>query len=66
MNQRKSNMTEITSEQFITAFGAEPVQDDLERCNCDKAGEKGHFYCGWNHQKNGPVFMHGPEQSLSQ
>ena len=51
----------ITEEYFITAVGREPVIDDLARCNCPKAGELGHFQCGWNHQKNLPVFMAGPE-----
>lgn len=28
----------ITAEQFAEATGRQPENDDLERCNCDKAG----------------------------
>jgi len=46
----------ITRENFIEATGREPEQDDLERCNCDKAGEVGHMFCGWDYTLNKPVF----------
>lgn len=49
----------ITAEQFKQATGHEPVQDDLERCNCPKAGEIGHLSCGWDEEKNLPQFMTG-------
>ena len=38
-----------------------PQQDDLERCNCLKAGQIGHTDCGWNTAKNMPVFMIGTQ-----
>lgn len=47
---------EITARYFKQCTGNEPQDDDLERCNCQKAGEEGHYYCGWNHDKNQPVF----------
>ena len=54
---------EITEEQYIKATGQQPRDDDLERCNCPKAGQSGHGSCGWNHKANLPVFMVGPEKN---
>lgn len=51
---------QITKVRFISATGLEPVDDDLERCNCPKAGTVGHFCCGWNEQRNAPQFLCGP------
>lgn len=50
-------ISEITAEQFKEATGHDHEQDDLERCNCQKAGEIGHQYCGWNYARNLPMFM---------
>lgn len=50
----------ITREKFKEATGLEPEQDDLDRCNCTQAGELGHFFCGWNEEKNLPRFMTEP------
>ena len=47
----------ITAEQFKEATGTEPVNDDLERSNCPKAGTLGHQDCGWCENKNLPNFM---------
>ncbi len=45
----------MTPEQFKAAVGREHRQDDLERANCDKAGQHGHTNCGvCEHQL--PVF----------
>jgi hypothetical protein len=41
--------------EFIHYVGHEPIEDDLERCNCEKAGEIGHFDCGIC-EHNKPVF----------
>lgn len=49
----------INKRQFKKATGFAPVQDDLERCNCRKAGQPGHMSCGWNKAKRLPVFMVG-------
>lgn len=49
----------ITAEQFEKATGQKSEKDDLERCNCNKAGELGHLMCGWNKTANLPVFMCG-------
>jgi hypothetical protein len=49
----------ITAEMFKKATGRDPIQDDLERCNCDCAGESGNWACGWNIALNMPVFMVG-------
>lgn len=51
----------ITAEVFKLATGDDPVQDDLERCNCAKAGELGHSQCGWNYARNLPMFMNNDE-----
>ena len=52
-------MRTITAEEFEKATGHPPVQDDLERCNCDKAGQMGHWQCGWDEERNLPVFVTG-------
>ncbi len=49
----------ITAESFTKHVGFPPENDDLERCNCEKAGELGHFSCGWDHSKNLPRYMTG-------
>lgn len=54
---------EITASYFKECTGDEPRNDDLERCNCQKAGEHGHRYCGWNHDLKLPVFYGGADQS---
>lgn len=53
----------ITAEQFKAAVGCDPIQDDLERCNCDKAGQFGHSQCGWDTERGMPVFV--PGESLT-
>ena len=47
----------ITEEYFKEAVGSAPEQDDLDRCNCERAGKVGHFDCGWNTAHNKPNFM---------
>lgn len=53
---------EMSAEEFECIVGYPPVDDDLERCNCQKAGEVGHYYCGWNQKLNRPMFMGGSEE----
>ncbi len=50
----------ITREKFIAATGREPVDDDLERCNCEHAGALLHSCCGWNELLDLPQFDVGP------
>jgi hypothetical protein len=45
---------EITAHMFLGATGRAPVDDDLERANCDKAGTIHHIHCGWCWHKNLP------------
>jgi hypothetical protein len=52
-------MTTITRDHFVSRVGRKPENDDLDRCNCKEAGEVGHYYCGWNKEKDLPVFMVG-------
>lgn len=51
----------ITAEYFEKHVGYPPDQDDLERCNCGKSGELGHFHCGWDFDQNLPQFMLPPK-----
>lgn len=52
-------MDEITAEMFKEFTGREPMDDDLERCNCKKVGQPGHMSCGWNKALNLPRFEVG-------
>jgi hypothetical protein len=36
----------ITEAEFKQRFKRDPVHDDLERVNCDRVGEPGHWQCG--------------------
>jgi hypothetical protein len=54
-------MKEITAEKFEQRMGQPPIQDDLERCNCQEAGKLGHSSCGWNEEFDLPVFLVGRE-----
>ena len=49
----------ITAERYKTATGVDPIQDDLERCNCPFAGETGHGDCGWDEVNNKSCFWAG-------
>jgi hypothetical protein len=48
---------EITFDFYCVATQTLPENDDLERSNCQKAGESGHTSCGWNYQMNWPEFF---------
>jgi hypothetical protein len=49
----------ITEEHFTQRMRRAPEQDDLERSNCDKAGQPGHSQCGWDTEFDLPVFLVG-------
>ena len=51
--------TKITREIFKEKVGREPINDDLERCNCVTAGDMGHRYCGWCKKHDIPNFECG-------
>jgi hypothetical protein len=55
---------EITKEYFTEKVGRAPEQDDLERCNCKDAGKVCHSQCGWNYERDLPVFMVGRTMDL--
>ena len=38
---------DIDAERFEELAGYPPEGDDLERVNCDKIEEPGHYACGW-------------------
>ena len=46
----------VTADTFYIITGHRPVYDDLERCNCTKAGEVEHWSCGMCRHGQ-PVFM---------
>ena len=46
-------------DRFFEATGSQPENDDLERSFCDKAGEIGHYQCGWCSDCNKPRFICG-------
>ena len=54
-------MEKITAEKFKERVGVDPdpENDDLARCNCEKAGTVGHFSCGWCKKCDLPVFICG-------
>jgi len=52
---------EITAEFFEQCTGAHPVDDDLDRCNCQQVGSPGHNFCGWNYRVNKPIFENNEE-----
>jgi hypothetical protein len=46
----------IDAKHFKKATGVSPQDDDLERCNCPKAGEMFHTMCGWDRERDLPNF----------
>ena len=51
----------IDASFFKLHTGSDPKNDDLERCNCDKAGTVGHDFCGWNYRVMLPMFSNRHE-----
>lgn len=54
----------VTAVMFKAMTGRVPIQDDLERCNCKKAGQIGHYSCGMC-KHDMPVFRCQPCFTLS-
>lgn len=52
-------MAEITPEKFKELTGQAPERDDLQRVNCDLAGESGHWQCGLCEEHDKPRFLCG-------
>lgn len=50
-------MKVITRDMFVAAVGAEPLVDDLDRCNCPRRGMPGHMMCGWDEELGLPRFL---------
>jgi hypothetical protein len=46
----------LTAEDFRNATGREAEDDDLDRVNCSKVGNDGHWMCGWCYKHNMPFF----------
>jgi hypothetical protein len=46
-------------QEFEQKTGRAPEHDDLDRVNCLKAGQLGHYHCGWCDNHDGPIFECG-------
>lgn len=44
------------SRTYLSVVGRLPVDDDLDRVNCDEAGEFGHISCGVCKKHNLPFY----------
>ena len=57
----------VTKKKFKAAMGRDPIQDELERCNCALGGSTGHWGCGWCEECNKPRYTcsHLPRPPLS-
>jgi len=49
----------LNKKEYKEKTGYDPKQDDLERVNCNLAGNIGHYYCGWCLDHNAPRFECG-------
>lgn len=49
----------IDEKTFTEKVGVPPEGDDLERCNCPKAGQVRHYLCGWCDKHDKPRFICG-------
>lgn len=49
----------FTKSYFYNFVNRNPEMDDLERCSCQKQGQIDHMCCGWNFDKQLPVYMAG-------
>lgn len=49
----------FTAQQFEEMTGFPAIEDDLERLNCDQAGEIGHGGCGFCPDHKKPRFVCG-------
>ena len=55
----------VNDEIFKHFTKSDPSDDDVERCNCTKAGSVGHFSCGWCASCCRPVFICGHRKESS-
>lgn len=46
----------IDADTYTAATGRPPQDDDLDRANCDRAGDLGHLACGWDTTRNIPGY----------
>lgn len=49
----------IDAQQFKNATGRYPRADDLDRVNCQRVGNLGHYFCGWCGDCQMPRFICG-------
>lgn len=55
-------LNQMSAADFKQKVGRLPVDDDLDRVNCEHAGEIGHEFCGWNSRKCCPMFQNQYEE----
>ena len=53
----------ITEAYFLIRVGRPACDDDLDLCNCARAGQTGHTRCGWDWATNKPRFIALDEES---
>lgn len=46
----------VDADTYTAATGRPPQDDDLDRANCDRAGDFGHITCGWDTTRNIPGY----------
>ena len=46
----------MNTQTYLELTGQLPMNDDLDRVNCEHAGEVGHIFCGWCPIHNCPRF----------
>lgn len=46
----------MDTQTYLERTGQLPTNDDLDRVNCEYAGEIGHLHCGWCNLHNCPRF----------
>lgn len=44
----------MSEEEFLEKVGRLPVDDELERVNCEYIGTRGHSSCGWCKEHDKP------------
>lgn len=49
----------MDAKTFEQKIGRAPEQDELDRVNCKRAGDTGHWLCGWCDEHDKPHFQCG-------
>lgn len=49
----------MNHQEYTQKYGLQPINDDLDRVNCNEVGEVGHSQCGECPEHHKPRFMCG-------